>query len=248
MGAGGGLVSLRDATLDTNEFRVDSIIGEGPDAGRRCVTIRLAGCNLGCEECDQPTTWGPDVRSGPIRVGMFLDHIDHAAKALPTGAISTIVITGGEPLLQQHCPGMRYLIESCMADKRTVHIETNGTITPAPWLSGLDESGMLRWRVSPKISGSLGSCIQSKRLYLPTLHWFAESPHAEFLFPCINPTVVGNIRDFCGSYDIPPDRVWVYPLGTEALEVAGIGRSLGPAAFHAGLNTSTRLNVIMMGR
>jgi 7-carboxy-7-deazaguanine synthase len=244
MEADKGLVSLRDATLNTNEFRVDSIIGEGPDAGRHCVTIRLSGCNLGCEECDQPS----DARSHPIRVGMFLDKIGYAAKASPPGAIGTVVITGGEPLLQQDRPGLRYLIESCMADKRTVHIETNGTITPEPWLSGLDEAGMLRWRVSPKIFGSLGSCIQSKRLYLPALHWFAESPHAEFLFPCVNPTVVGSIRDFCGSYDIPPDRVWVYPLGTEVLEVAGIGRSLGPAAFHAGFNVSTRLNMIMMGR
>lgn len=245
MGADRNPGVARDSVLYANEFRIDSMIGDGPDAGRRCVTIRLAGCNLTCEGCEQPSTWGSHMVSRPIRVGMFLDHINLATKTLPIGAVA---ITGGEPLIQQEGPALQYLIEASVVAGRTVYIETNGTITPEPWFEAIDGSGMIRWRVAPKAFGALASDPRSKRLCTPALRWFVRSPHAEFLFPCANPTEVGVLRQFCANHQVDPGRVWVYPRAREEAEILLIGHALAPTAFRAGFNVSTRPWMIMMGR
>lgn len=245
MGTEDGPDPGRDAILYANEFRVDTMIGEGPDAGRRCAMIRLAGCNLTCDVCDQPSTWGPNTMSRPIRVGVFLDRLDQAGKVFPVGRV---VITGGEPLMQQEGPALRCLVEGCVDVGRTVYVETNGTMSPAPWLRDLDECDRVRWRVSPKVFGALASDTRERRLYPPALRWFIRNPRAEFLFPCREVTDIDAIRLFCSDYQLYPGRVWVYPLGTEYADVVRVGQTLAPAVMRAGFNTSTRLGMIMIGR
>jgi len=244
MGAEDGPDPGRDAVLYANEFRTDTIITEGPDAGRRCAIVRLAGCNLTCEVCDQPSTWGPHTMSRPIRVGVFLDRLDKAGKVFPVGRV---VVTGGEPLMQQEGPALRCLIEGCVDVGRTVYVETNGTINPRPWLKDLDELDKIRWRVSPKLFGALASDPTQKRVYTSALRWFTSSPRAEFLFPCQDTTDIDAIRLFCTDYHLNPYRVWVYPLGTEYVDIIRTGQKLAPSALRAGFSMTTRLGVIMMG-
>jgi hypothetical protein len=233
----------RNAVLYANEFRTDTIIPDGPDAGRRCAVIRLAGCNLTCDVCDQPSTWGPQPMNRPVRVGAFLDRLDQAGRTFPVGRV---VITGGEPLMQQEGLALRGLIEGCVDVGRTVYVETNGTMSPAPWLVDLDECGRVRWRVSPKVFGPLASDPRQKRLYPPALRCFVRNPWADFLFPCREATDIDAIRLFCTDYQLNPGRVWVYPLATEYNDVVRTGQRLAPAALWSGFNISTRLTVIMM--
>ena len=123
MGAEDGPDPGRDTIVYANEFRTDTIIPVGPDAGRRCALIRLAGCNLTCSGCTQPSTWGQYALSRSVRVGVFLDRLDQTGRTFPIGRV---IIAGGEPLLQQEGPGLRYLVESCVDAGRSVHIHTNG--------------------------------------------------------------------------------------------------------------------------
>lgn len=235
----------RNDVIYANEFRIDSMIPEGPDAGRRCVTIRLSGCNLTCEECDQPSTWGHHMTSRPVRAGVFLDHINHAATHTPIG---DVLITGGEPLLQQDDPGLRYLVESLIASERAVHVDTNGSIEPADWWwEGNPQvgTGLIRWRVSPKIFGALATDPKTSRIRTKALRWFARHPHAQFLFPCANPTEIGGVRQFRDNYRMNPNRVWIYPLGMEKKDVVLSGPSLAETAIRSGFNISTRLSIMM---
>lgn len=245
MGTEGGPDPARDAMLEANEFRTDAMIDIGPDAGRRCAIIRLAGCNLHCDGCQQPSTWGQRVMSRPVRAGAFLSRLEQDGRTFPIGRV---VITGGEPLMQQDGPALRSLVEGCVSSGRTVHVETNGTLTPAPWLMQLDGCGLVRWRVSPKVFGPMASDPKSIRIYSPALRCFVRNPWTDFLFQCQETTDIDAIRIFCTDYQLDHSRVWVYPAATEHADVIRIGRQLAAAALRAGFNISTRLGMIMTGR
>jgi 7-carboxy-7-deazaguanine synthase len=101
--------------------------GEGAHAGRPCVFLRFAVCNLACTWCD--TEFG---REGAERlaagdIAARLDSLDvHRARM--------VVVTGGEPALQWDAP----LLAALRAVGFRVHMETNGTrplAAPVDWLT-----------------------------------------------------------------------------------------------------------------
>lgn len=91
-----------------------SIQGEGATAGQLRTFIRLSGCNLHCRWCDTAYSWnwsdsdfmheadkpGRPHKFDPNRNRVMLQfaEIAQAVLDLPSGGL---VITGGEPLLQQ---------------------------------------------------------------------------------------------------------------------------------------------------
>jgi 7-carboxy-7-deazaguanine synthase len=90
--------------------------GEGPDAGRPAVFVRLAKCNLRCHFCDT------DFESGTLLTAR--DAFDRIAKILKPDVCDLVVITGGEPMLQNILPLVRRLNDICVS----VAVETAGTI------------------------------------------------------------------------------------------------------------------------
>lgn len=96
----------------------ESLQGEGRHTGRPCLFIRFAGCNLACPWCD--TDHSP-------RLTLSVD--DLLARVEASGAKS-VILTGGEPLLQPLLPLVLGLRERGV----WVAIETNGTIEPEPAL------------------------------------------------------------------------------------------------------------------
>lgn len=111
---------------DGKNFLVNEIFytiqGEGPDAGRPAIFIRLAKCNLRCFFCDTEfETWK----------SMTLDEIiSTVAKITEQTKCELVVITGGEPLLQN----IFWLVYGLNVNGVTCTIETAGTV----WLDGLD--------------------------------------------------------------------------------------------------------------
>jgi 7-carboxy-7-deazaguanine synthase len=113
--------------------------GEGMQAGRRAVFLRLAGCNLWtgreqdreaarCSFCDTDFA-GMDGENGGRYEACAL--ADQVAALWIDGVRPLVVVTGGEPLLQLDPP----LIDALHARGFEIAVETNGTIA-AP--AGLD--------------------------------------------------------------------------------------------------------------
>lgn len=91
-----------------------SFQGEGPFVGTPATFIRLTGCNLNCEFCDTE-----NVNEEKINIPDIVKKIEEYPNKL-------IVITGGEPLLQD----INYLCLKLLVKGYQVQIETNGTTKP----------------------------------------------------------------------------------------------------------------------
>ena len=89
-----------------------SIEGEGLWTGYPTIFIRMSGCNLACEYCDEDFS---DYTQ------MSAEEIVDKIKDYPTLRIR---ITGGEPILQNLAELMKELYFKC----KYVAIETNGTL------------------------------------------------------------------------------------------------------------------------
>ncbi|HKA88346.1 MAG TPA: 7-carboxy-7-deazaguanine synthase QueE [Haliangiales bacterium] len=101
--------------------------GEGAHAGRPCVFLRFAVCNLACTWCD--TDFRPEGAAT-----MSADEIAARLVELDAHATRMVVVTGGEPALQWDEP----LAAALRAAGFRVHMETNGTrelAAPVDWLT-----------------------------------------------------------------------------------------------------------------
>ena len=79
-----------------------SLQGEGVTAGRPSVFLRLATCNLACSWCDTKYTWDWDSYENEREVvSLFVSEVEE--RLLRFGC-PRLVITGGEPLMQQTGP------------------------------------------------------------------------------------------------------------------------------------------------
>lgn len=142
-----------DGSLLVTEF-FPTIQGEGPDAGLPAVFVRLSRCNLRCFWCDtnfEDGTWYmPD------------DLYKHIHNIRSPGC-NLVVITGGEPLLQNVLP----LVEALNFDGIHVSIETAGTM----WLEGLEKKFNSAYRNDNKLVCS-PKTPKIQKLIVPLVHSF----------------------------------------------------------------------------
>ena len=122
---------LRKQDLSTKyHLRVQDIFptiqGEGPFSGIPAIFIRLAGCNLACTFCDT------DFESRYDNIAAVPEIMKECSRIREEQKISVVVITGGEPLLQN----ILDLIDGLLNTVKIAHvqIETAGTV----WLPGLE--------------------------------------------------------------------------------------------------------------
>jgi 7-carboxy-7-deazaguanine synthase len=92
-----------------------SVQGESSFAGRPCIFVRLAGCNLRCSWCDSEYTF-----TG----GYKLSEDEIVAEIAKLAPVKLIEFTGGEPLLQEK--ELIPLMERLLRDGYELMIETSG--------------------------------------------------------------------------------------------------------------------------
>lgn len=102
-----------------------SLQGEGPEAGKPAVFLRLQGCNLRCKWCD--TKYALDD---------VVDHPDHQVTSIVSDLLARsnsklLIITGGEPLLQ--LTDVTNIVDAMTGSRYRVAIETNGTMPVPQW-------------------------------------------------------------------------------------------------------------------
>jgi 7-carboxy-7-deazaguanine synthase len=101
--------------------------GEGAHAGRPCVFLRFAACNLACTWCDTDFAAEGATKREAGEIVQELVALDRYASRM-------VVVTGGEPTLQYDEPLAAALHEAGFR----VHMESNGTRVPAgavDWLT-----------------------------------------------------------------------------------------------------------------
>jgi organic radical activating enzyme len=101
--------------------------GEGAHAGRACVFLRFAVCNLQCSWCDTDfAAEGAEHLGAEAIVARLRERDVHGSRM--------VVVTGGEPTLQWDEP----LAAAVRAAGFRVHMESNGTRVlraPVDWLT-----------------------------------------------------------------------------------------------------------------
>lgn len=92
-----------------------SVQGESSFAGRPCIFVRLAGCNLRCSWCDSEYTFKGGYKSSEDEI---------VAEVKKLAPVKLVEFTGGEPLLQERelIPLMQRLLD----DGYELMIETSG--------------------------------------------------------------------------------------------------------------------------
>ena len=214
-----------------------SIQGEGPTVGVPAVFVRLQGCNLNCGinngqwVCDTLDVWKKGVAHDLINWQALVNN--HYSNALSLGA--HLVITGGEPLLQQDA-----LIQWLSVFKTCpfIEVETNGSVMPKadliPFVS--------QWNVSPKLSNS-GEAVED-RLNFEVLNYFLDMDNAIFKFVIGSETDIHEIKRLGQSFDeLPIRRKYLMPAADTKKNLELMYPDIIQWAKHHGFSLSQRFHL-----
>ncbi len=209
--------------------------GEGPSTGRRAGFVRLGRCNLACSFCDTPYTWRWEDHDPSVELTRTT--IAGVVADLEAMGVDLVVVTGGEPLLQQrHLTG---LVGEIGRRGWECEIETAGTIAPVDDLVAL----VSRFNVSPKLANSGND--EAQRYKPAVLEVFEATGKATFKFVVADPADLDEVQemvDQCGLGD-----VWIMPEGTEPAVLLDRGRRLAEEVLSRGWHLTTRLHVLLWG-
>ena len=214
-----------------------SIQGEGVSAGTPTAFLRLATCNLACTWCDTRYTW--DWRNFDYAqevMAMSREDVEQRVLAFDR---PHLVVTGGEPLLQQQ--ELAPLAESLSRRGFYCEVETNGTIAPLPDMV----RAISQWNVSPKTESS-GNRPDSRE-NPEALSAFRELENAYFKFVVVEPGDVEDVSAMVDRHGLDPDRVLLMPEGVTAEAVQERGRWVAQACAERGYRFSTRLHILLWG-
>ncbi|MEU8588640.1 7-carboxy-7-deazaguanine synthase QueE [Streptomyces sp. NPDC048664] len=211
---------------------VPTFQGEGPSGGHPALFIRLSRCNLSCTKCDTKYTW--DWSQFDPRKEATKQTVADLVTWATSSPVELVVITGGEPLLQQ--VSLVPLVQTLLSAGKRVEFETNGTIAPVPELL-VDGA---RFNVSPKIA-SFGM-DEAKSVVPAALEAFVASGRAAFKFVASSAGDLDRIAELADSYRLAP--VWVMPEGTTADAITATTRVLADAVAARRWHFTTRLHVL----
>jgi 7-carboxy-7-deazaguanine synthase len=216
--------------LVVSEVFGPTLQGEGPSVGQRAGFVRLGRCNLACTWCDTAYTWDWSRFDPAVELRrMSVAEITAQVEAMD---VPMVVVTGGEPLLQQS--GLSELLLT-LSPRHRIEVETAGTIAPSPELVGLVD----QFNVSPKL-GNSGNPID-RRHQPDVLRALEATGKAVFKFVVTGPHELDEVA----AFGVAP--VWVMPEGTTAERVRAGLAALADPVIERGWNLTTRLHVELWG-
>ena len=234
-------MALFEHALNVSEIFGPTIQGEGPSCGRPAVFLRLSGCNLHCTWCDTPYTWDW-TRYDRAREVKKLGTVEVAREIqerLGDMHPPLLVISGGEPLLQQH--GITHLLALLPKFPLRVEIETNGTIFRK--IPPSDRSHVA-YNVSPKLPHAAAG--ESVSMY-EVLDFWLEEEMARFKFVCQTAEDVDAVAAIATRVGVVDSRIWIMPEGRNVDELDARAPILGQQAVKHGFNFTDRAHIRIWG-
>jgi 7-cyano-7-deazaguanosine (preQ0) biosynthesis protein QueE len=226
-------------SLVVSEIFGPTVSGEGPTLGQRCAFLRLGGCNLTCSWCDTPWTW--DASRHDLRAELRRMDADMIVDRLLATGVRFVIVSGGEPLLQQGYPGWGAVLRGLTGAGIRVEAETNGTVEPSEETARL----LTRFVVSPKLAHS--GVAGDRRVNGTALKALAATGKAAFKVVCRDAGDVAGTVELTAAHGIPARRVWVMPEGTDSATLSRHLSEIAEPAIRAGFNVTTRLHVHAWG-
>lgn len=223
------------ATLKISEI-FESLQGEGVTSGAPCVFVRLAQCNLHCSWCDTKYTW--DFVRYRYEDEVREQSVAEVAQAVNRATSRRLVLTGGEPLLQQR--PLKELFAR-LAPDISVEVETNGTILP-------DAAALLRvnqWNVSPKLKNA--GDPEQFRIRPEVLTTLRDSARAYLKFVVQSDADCDEAERLVARLAWPRDRVLLMPEASDRGELRARSLAVAEAARSRSFRFSSRLHLELWG-
>lgn len=231
-----------------------TIQGEGPSAGIPAVFIRASRCNLHCVWCDTDHTWNFQNTPWSHEKDAFPGYQKHrkddvtinltaaeAARVILDFDCPRVVITGGEPLLQEDKFLEMIRIIRAEMPECTFEVETNATRVPSlAFYDAVDQ-----FNVSPKLSNS--AVPESLRLIPDALAFFAASPKAWFKFVLSQPADLGEIQSLRARFSIPLARILLMPEGRTTADLDRTAAQVSSICRDLGFRFCDRLHIRLWG-
>jgi len=242
-------LKLKLAKLADKPEIFHTLQGEGVSMGMPSVFVRSSLCNLHCSWCDTDYTWNWEGTPWQHETGVKYSKKDYivsletsdVADLVASYGCKNIILTGGEPLLQQ--PAWAEMIQHLR--ERDPHyrfeVETNGTQIPSEFMS----SAIDQWNVSAKLSNSGND--EKLRINSDALHDFAGRENAWFKFVIQSAADLTEVQLLENTYALPKDKILLMPEGRteEALQQKRLW--LADICRDQGYRFSDRLHIQLWG-
>ena len=258
-------------TIIVSEIFGPTFQGEGRHIGVPCLFLRLGNCNLACDWCDTRYSWDWNSydpkeqlnRSTIQDVANELDIMSYGIKTYSNNPnpIRYLVISGGEPMLQQRKVVDLITTLSPYNDiDWTVEIETAGTI-PLDinyWETHIGDSNHVRspkvhFNISPKLLNSglankrIGSIVDSALLSYKDYTNQGNNYTSDFKFVVEKVNDLAEVGFLVDKFNIESDKVFIMPLGTSKEAIANVSGAIADRVIQYGWRLTTRLHVLAWG-
>lgn len=214
-----------------------SLEGEGMTLGRAALFLRINGCNATCQFCDTAFSIAGDTKYNLVNMASdeFEDYLKKEYNSLDPEMVTSVTITGGEPLknIKQYNKMFNHIFKVFPKVSHVI-FETNGTYlqTTDNCLILLKELGefinngvQFTLSISPKLSGKLSWKNTSDE---KILEWYKEVIHnytyflnrhfdiqMKFIhFPPDSEyyTLNHNLLNLCIDHKIPKTKILIMPF------------------------------------
>lgn len=220
-----------------------TIQGEGYNTGMPAIFLRLSNCNLHCVWCDayytfnwSNTPWQqnfPKVKREDFQIQMSDDEILKLIQEFPC---KNVVVTGGEPLLQQQ--RLVTLLSTLCSMGYWIEIETNTTIVPHQIHPFVDI-----YNCSPKLESSAN--LLRFREKEEAYRFFAATTKAWFKFVIQDEKDLSEVLCLVKKYQLK--QVYLMPEGTTDEQLKQRAAWLVEACKQYGFQFSNRLQIHLYG-
>ncbi len=240
---------LKLAKLNDRPEIFHTLQGEGVSMGVPSIFIRSSLCNLHCSWCDTDYTWNWEGTPWTHESGQKFSKQDYiveletkeAAELIASYPCKNVILTGGEPLLQQE--GWAELIQHLRAtdpDYR-FEVETNATQLPDPFM----DKAINQWNISPKLSNSGND--EKLRIKPDALKYFSNKENAWFKFVIQNEADLAEVQLLENTYHLPKSKILLMPEGRTEEALNNKRLWLADICRDHGYRFSDRLHIQLWG-